>query len=171
MFKRTIICSLLTGLFITSAVATPIDSILRAIGYRAKPIEQDLAQNLDCTICLESIDQNAIVTDLSCSHKFHTECLKLWFNGSSASCPNCRSTPAQRAREEHRQRVKAFDKKFDRIAMPTILTLILWPFVAVGIRESVTYVKNKRQAKKEIPNTKSQDKEQISTYAISSAWL
>jgi hypothetical protein len=160
MFKRTIICSLLAGLFITSAVATPMNSILRVIGYHPKPIEQDL----DCTICLESIDQNSIVTDLSCSHKFHTECLKLWFNGSSASCPNCRSTPAQRAR-------KAFDKKFDRIAIPTILTLILWPFVAVGIRESATYVKNKRQTRKEIPNTKSQNKEQVSTYAISSAWL
>ena len=41
----------------------------------------------ECSICLDLIDNNSCT--LKCSHNFHKECIKEWFQQKSI-CPNCR---------------------------------------------------------------------------------
>mgnify|MGYP001191163556 FL=1 len=43
----------------------------------------------DCTICLEPFRKQNAVIILSCDHKFHENCIKLWLNKNN-SCPLCR---------------------------------------------------------------------------------
>ena len=45
-----------------------------------------------CNICLDDIKQGEQISNLSCNHIFHFECLKEWVkNNSLMSCPNCRA--------------------------------------------------------------------------------
>jgi hypothetical protein len=42
-----------------------------------------------CSICLKAYEVGQKVFGLPCSHHFHIECVKPWFQ-KSAVCPNCR---------------------------------------------------------------------------------
>ena len=39
-----------------------------------------------CPICLCSIEQHAMVRELNCGHRFHSDCLVLWFESSTVCC-------------------------------------------------------------------------------------
>ena len=52
--------------------------------HRAKPEEVG-----ECAICLSSIDVGNFVIELSCAHKFHSQCIRTWLM-NRASCPVCR---------------------------------------------------------------------------------
>ena len=43
----------------------------------------------DCSICLEPFHKKNSIIILSCDHKFHENCIKLWLNKDN-SCPLCR---------------------------------------------------------------------------------
>lgn len=43
---------------------------------------------MDCTICLETIDQYQYA--LTCAHVFHKECITLWLKENN-TCPLCRT--------------------------------------------------------------------------------
>ena len=43
----------------------------------------------ECAICLTSIDVGNFVIDLSCNHKFHSQCIRTWLT-NKANCPVCR---------------------------------------------------------------------------------
>ena len=43
-----------------------------------------------CSICLDELNSDYIVTPFKCMHSFHKKCLDLWFK-TSYSCPYCRS--------------------------------------------------------------------------------
>lgn len=50
---------------------------------------------LQCTICLETIQTNEFVRQLSCTHQFHKRCIDKWlyvnYNSSQqCKCPLCR---------------------------------------------------------------------------------
>ena len=59
---------------------------------------------LDCVICYNTEDEN-YVTTLSCTHSFHTECLRDWFKKTIA-CPCCRK-PADMKELEKKTEIKA----------------------------------------------------------------
>lgn len=45
---------------------------------------------LECSICLDFINNGDVIYDLNCNHKFHKKCLdKSYFNGNK-QCPLCR---------------------------------------------------------------------------------
>lgn len=48
-------------------------------------------QDIDCSICIEPIKKNQMISQLECNHVFHTKCLKEWFK-QSIRCPNCNHT-------------------------------------------------------------------------------
>lgn len=50
------------------------------------------ATGQQCSICLESIDQESMVIQLSCNHTFHASCITQWLADHS-TCPLCRSAP------------------------------------------------------------------------------
>ena len=45
---------------------------------------------IECTICMDSFDASAVVTQLPCKHMFHKKCILRWLD-SHNSCPLCRS--------------------------------------------------------------------------------
>jgi hypothetical protein len=46
--------------------------------------------NQDCTICMESFNNDELVLKTPCEHCFHIECVKNWFTKESVKCPFCR---------------------------------------------------------------------------------
>ncbi|KAJ7971865.1 E3 ubiquitin-protein ligase RING1-like [Quillaja saponaria] len=48
-----------------------------------------IKEDVQCTICLEDIDISNEAKEMSCKHKFHTECILQWLELRS-SCPLCR---------------------------------------------------------------------------------
>lgn len=51
-------------------------------------VPQTFGQN-DCTICLDSFQEESVVIRLKCRHKFHIECLLEW-GEEQQKCPHCR---------------------------------------------------------------------------------
>lgn len=45
--------------------------------------------NMMCAICIKVYEEGNKVFYLECSHHFHIECIKLWFDKNHI-CPNCR---------------------------------------------------------------------------------
>ena len=58
--------------------------------------KEDSVDNITCSICLEKIDlDQEKVTQLSCQHIYHQDCISTWYFGgvtSVQSCPLCRTT-------------------------------------------------------------------------------
>ena len=56
-------------------------------------VSSTLSLSLDvaCCICLEQLDAGHVVTNLPCTHKFHTTCIRKWLQRSRC-CPLCIST-------------------------------------------------------------------------------
>ncbi len=54
------------------------------------PLEHYVSDNINCAICLENINQNNLIRNLSCSHIFHSKCIDEWIFKGSATCPLCR---------------------------------------------------------------------------------
>lgn len=58
--------------------------------------KENSVDNLTCSICLEKIDlDQEKVTQLSCQHIYHQDCISTWYFGgvtSVQSCPLCRTT-------------------------------------------------------------------------------
>ena len=50
-----------------------------------------LPLDVACCICLEQLDAGHVVTNLPCTHKFHTTCIRKWLQRSRC-CPLCIST-------------------------------------------------------------------------------
>lgn len=48
-----------------------------------------------CSICMESLGDDASSTALECGHRFHTGCILTWFRSedSHGACPLCRAQP------------------------------------------------------------------------------
>lgn len=45
----------------------------------------------ECPICLEEFQEEEMVSELTCKHQYHTECIQRWMLSSlSTSCPTCR---------------------------------------------------------------------------------
>lgn len=61
------------------------------------------AYNTDCTICRQSLNNHSIyqkdkdkyistiVTNHTCNHTFHNECITSWLAANNKHCPNCSS--------------------------------------------------------------------------------
>lgn len=45
----------------------------------------------ECTICMADVTTGDVVTELYCSHWFHTECIKSWLEQHN-TCPHCRKS-------------------------------------------------------------------------------
>jgi len=43
----------------------------------------------NCCICLDDMDKDTRVGELTCTHHFHEECIKQWYRNSQ-TCPLCR---------------------------------------------------------------------------------
>jgi len=69
----------------------------------------------NCPICLKNFEQDDIVNNLPCKHRFHSDCIKQWLQKTN-SCPVCRRqypTDDERYEEmmkhKHRQKEREQD--------------------------------------------------------------
>lgn len=46
--------------------------------------------DVTCSICLNQVEENEYLTELKCSHKFHSNCIKKYLSEYSCKCPVCR---------------------------------------------------------------------------------
>lgn len=63
----------------------------------------------ECSICLEKLSLTTILT--SCSHRYHRDCLKKWFDSNSEyslCCPLCRSSLVNTRHIEQNEQIKSF---------------------------------------------------------------
>ena len=64
----------------------------RRVQHRSErtPLLGDRMKNDSCCICLELFEDNAELVELSCSHAFHTDCIRKWLlDKSTTKCPLC----------------------------------------------------------------------------------
>ena len=64
---------------------------------------------MDCSICLSSMCDSSITSNLRCGHQFHVHCLRTWstFNNN---CPNCRTQLSYKNFEyPHLYKINYFD--------------------------------------------------------------
>lgn len=45
---------------------------------------------IECSICLDTLKANDLVFQLPCKHVFHKDCASIWIYERRAVCPNCR---------------------------------------------------------------------------------
>lgn len=56
---------------------------------------QNADENLECAVCLSSIDEGQEIGELRCCHLFHKRCLDKWvFEFKRTACPLCRGSLA-----------------------------------------------------------------------------
>ncbi|NXX34280.1 DZIP3 ligase, partial [Nicator chloris] len=53
-----------------------------------QPKEYSASSDDPCTICHEELDRNSC--ELACGHEFHGECIRMWLQEHSSTCPICR---------------------------------------------------------------------------------
>ncbi|NXH86641.1 DZIP3 ligase, partial [Edolisoma coerulescens] len=53
-----------------------------------QPKEYAASSGDPCTICLEELSRNTC--ELECGHEFHRECIRMWLQDHSSTCPICR---------------------------------------------------------------------------------
>ena len=52
----------------------------------------NIPPNDKCSICLENPKPDDIWEKLNCGHKFHVNCISVWFNYNNYTCPICRES-------------------------------------------------------------------------------
>jgi len=72
--------------FLSSALAEEVDENL-AIDEDQEVLEEGVV----CAICYHAVGEGSMVYALSCSHRFHNECLSKWVPRKQA-CPLCRGS-------------------------------------------------------------------------------
>ena len=43
-----------------------------------------VTKDYECSICLDSLEENNIVTLINCNHQFHISCLKQWIDKNNS---------------------------------------------------------------------------------------
>ena len=83
------VSSLVAEYHTQAAVRRMFDSVSRVLPRHALvSLQGDNA----CAICYETLDTDATVRELHCSHRFHDACIRLWLaTPDVTSCPVCRS--------------------------------------------------------------------------------
>lgn len=71
-------------------------------------------EDVQCSICLNSITSGQDVTSLTCEHTFHSQCIQRWFR-RNATCPVCRT-------EQPRIRTEQTEPRRLRLNNHTIFT-------------------------------------------------
>jgi hypothetical protein len=64
--------------------------VLSEDDYERLPSIENINEDIKCSICLENIEKNEKIKDITCKHEFHIECLKMWLCNQSVKCPICR---------------------------------------------------------------------------------
>lgn len=49
-----------------------------------------IQQDDNCAICFDNFEDNQIIRQLPCTHRFHADCVDHWLLNSSSQCPMCR---------------------------------------------------------------------------------
>lgn len=67
-----------------------MEEILKQMPYKSL----NIFNITTCMICLESFDENAIVSQFRCKHVYHYECIKKWIEKDyqRSKCPNCKQS-------------------------------------------------------------------------------
>ena len=55
-----------------------------------KTYSNDNKTNINCCVCLEDIENQEIICELNCTHKFHDKCIKYYLDKYNHKCPICR---------------------------------------------------------------------------------
>lgn len=69
--------------------------------YKIIAKKKKIEKEEKCSICLENIEKNSEVFELSCGHFFHSECLEESVSHNHIECPTCRRKLPIHDRSEH----------------------------------------------------------------------
>ena len=58
---------------------------------KLKTFKLESSLESDCSICMEHMITDNVVTELNCTHTFHSECIQKYLKEYSYKCPICRS--------------------------------------------------------------------------------
>ena len=53
--------------------------------------ENSIVKTSECTICLESYNNNDDILVTKCKHLYHKKCAKNWLKNYSVKCPICKT--------------------------------------------------------------------------------
>lgn len=80
----------------------------------------DVCQDDECPICLDPLKRRSKA--LSCGHRFHPSCIKMWF-AASISCPCCRRGAVEAIKRNRNVGIDtAFSKILSRVAFPDAMS-------------------------------------------------
>ncbi len=73
-----------------------ISRTIKSLRQSITEINKKTKYNIECSICMEIIQDNKPIDAFKCKHFFHAECLKNWLdskikNMEDPTCPNCRT--------------------------------------------------------------------------------
>ncbi|NXU40968.1 DZIP3 ligase, partial [Drymodes brunneopygia] len=78
----------------------------------AQPTEYAASSDDPCTICHDELGRNSC--ELECGHEFHRECIRMWLQEHSSTCPICRDfavLPAEVPKRPERNSSKHYRAK------------------------------------------------------------
>ena len=58
---------------------------------KLKSTKLEASLDTDCSVCMGHMERDEIVTELVCSHTFHTECIQPYLKQYNYKCPICRA--------------------------------------------------------------------------------
>lgn len=69
-------------------LASMLPSITFTKAHKRRKTDTDDADV--CSICMENFNDNDTLSILPCAHKYHTDCIKPWFDQGDTTCPHCK---------------------------------------------------------------------------------
>ena len=83
--------------YITGSIAPlppPMEDIIVTLDEKEletfKKVKLDSTIEESCMVCMCKMEKGNEMTELPCSHKFHSECIESWLKDYNYICPICR---------------------------------------------------------------------------------
>ncbi|GAA0143964.1 hypothetical protein LIER_04526 [Lithospermum erythrorhizon] len=67
------------------------DDFMEGVRYYEHEDDWSSSSSVECSVCLNEIEEGDEVRQLSCDHVFHRECIDRWIGYGNVTCPLCRS--------------------------------------------------------------------------------
>ncbi|KAG5363572.1 hypothetical protein CJU89_2750 [Yarrowia sp. B02] len=82
-----------------------------------------IQQDDNCAICFDNFEDNQIIRQLPCTHRFHADCVDHWLLNSSSQCPMCRMNLRKDAEAEEAPETPEAPPQPERPAESSVITV------------------------------------------------
>jgi hypothetical protein len=87
--------SLFNGLSSGGPIANSFQDVIVTVDdndlEKLKSVKLESKLDTDCSICMGQMDKDEMVTELKCTHTFHTNCIEPYLKQYNYKCPVCRT--------------------------------------------------------------------------------